>query len=101
MLVGRRVEHDVRTVLLERGEERLAVGDVDEGLLARAAERGSRIVNMRFIVVEEDQESRIETGNLSADFRTDGATGPRDEHPMPLQRSANALEVGGHWSPPQ
>ena len=101
MLVGGGMEHHVGAVVLEHTEEHDAVIDVDKCLVAGSVDLRHGVVKMRLVVVEQDEQGRIEPGNLAADLRTDGAAGPRDQDPVTLERPANSLEVGGDRCPAQ
>ena len=56
---------------------------------------GRGVVEVGLVVVEEDEQGGIEPGDLAADLRTDGTSGPGDQHPVALERPADRVEVGG------
>ncbi len=61
MLVGGRVEYDVRAIALERVEKRRTVVDVDERLATGSLQGGRSVVKMGLVMVEKDEFRRTRT----------------------------------------
>ena len=57
---------------------------------------GRGVVQVGLVVVQEDQEVRVELGHLAADLRSDGSAGPGDQHPPALERASHRGQVDGH-----
>ena len=96
VLVCGDVEDDLRSQLLEPIEQPVCVADVGERQFQRstAGESGRDVMQMGFVVVEQDESGRLELVQLRGDLRADRAAGAGDQHPPTRDRRPDAVQVG-------
>jgi len=95
------MEHHLRPVAGEDTVQGLRIPDVAEHHVRRV-EEGVAVevelcaVEAGLVAVQEDQLARAEVVHLPGDLRSDGATGPGDEHHLALEIPGDLLEVRSH-----
>ena len=101
VLVGGRVEHDIGLPARERVHHGLAIGDVGQDLLHLAVGRGGRrrLVQVRLVVVEHDQDVGSEARHLPADLRSDRSARPGDQDPPAVERVLDRSQIGDDLAP--
>jgi hypothetical protein len=77
----------------------LAVADVGQDQVDRRGHVGPGVVQVRLVVVEQQQPRGTEVADLLGDLRPDRAPGTGDEHRAVADRGPDAVDVGGHLGP--
>ena len=88
-----RVEDHVRPHRHEDVLDQLAVADVGEDLLRCGRKQMSRVMEVRLVVVENDQCGRVELRDLPCNLGADRTAAARHEDAPPSQQCAHHFEV--------
>src|SRR5690606_10308484 len=92
---------DVCSSDLDQRGDAVAVSDVGEVELRRPVELPRDVVEVRLVVVEQDETPGLELGHLLRDLGADRATGPGDEDGGAADDGPDLLDVGGDLGPAQ